>query len=90
MSKLLQLLAVREMAERTADNKPFVVINTINPGLCQTDLTRSAQGATAFVMATIKALLARTAEEGSRTLVHATVAGPESHGVMISECKFKK
>ena len=35
-------------------------------------------------------LLARTAEEGSRTLLHATVAGEESHGSYLSDCEIKE
>ncbi|KAL9123292.1 MAG: hypothetical protein Q9187_000164 [Circinaria calcarea] len=84
VSKLLQLFAVREIADRTASRKPFVIVNTMNPGLCHTALTRSATGSTFVVMKIMRALMAWTAEEGSRTLVHATVAGPESHGIFLS------
>lgn len=90
VSKLLQLFAVREIADKTAKETPLVIVNTLNPGLCYTDLTRSATGATYYVMKVMRALLAWTAEEGSRTLVHATTVGPESHGVFISGCKIKK
>ena len=34
----------------------------------------------------LKRLLCRTTEVGSRTLVHAGVAGPETHGKYISDC----
>ena len=34
-------------------------------------------------------LIGRTAEEGSRTLVHAAAAGEESHGKYLSECRVK-
>jgi len=37
-----------------------------------------------------RALLAWTAEEGSRTLVHATIAGPQSHGIYINGCDVHK
>lgn len=78
------------MAQRTANKKPFVLINTLNPGLCYTDLTRSAVGSTYYAMKMMRALLAWTAEEGGRTLVYATIAGPESHGVFISSSKIHK
>lgn len=90
VSKLLQLFALREIADKTANKTPFVTVNTLNPGLCYTDLTRSATGTTYYMMKVMRALLAWTAEEGSRTLVHATTVGPESHGVFISGCKLKK
>ena len=90
MSKLLQLFAVRAIAAGTATKSPFVVVNTVNPGLCYTDLTRNAVGSTKTIMKVMKAALAWTAEEGSRTLVHAVTTGKESHGVFISMCSVKK
>lgn len=34
-------------------------------------------------------MIGRTAEAGSRTLVHGVTAGPESHGQYLSECLVK-
>ena len=34
----------------------------------------------------VKAIFARTAEQGSRTLVHAASQGPETHGQYMSNC----
>ena len=90
VSKLLQLFAVREIADKTSRREPIIIVNTVNPGLCYTDLTRSAEGITYYVMKIMRALLAWTAEEGSRTLVDAAAKGPDSHGVFISACKVKK
>ena len=81
VSKLLQLFAVHEMVERTSGKEPFMITNTVNPGLCYTDLTRSAEGSTYVGMKILRALLAWTAEEVSRTLVHAVTTGKEPHGV---------
>lgn len=39
---------------------------------------------------TIRAMMARTAEEGSRTILHGLVAGEESHGKLLSGCKIKE
>ncbi|KAI9730218.1 MAG: hypothetical protein M1834_005982 [Cirrosporium novae-zelandiae] len=89
VSKLLQLFAVREIADRTANKKPLVIINAVNPGLCHTSLSRSATGVSFIVMTVLKTLLARSAEKGSRTLVHGTTVGPESHGIYISGCLVK-
>jgi hypothetical protein len=33
---------------------------------------------------------ARTAEMGSRTLLHAAVAGKETHGKYLSECEIRE
>lgn len=89
-TKLLQLLVVRELAARTADKKPFVIVNTINPGLCVTSLGRDAKGSMAFFLSAMYMTVAWTAEQGARTLFHATVAGPKSHGVMLDCCKIEK
>ncbi|KAF9892603.1 hypothetical protein FE257_001005 [Aspergillus nanangensis] len=74
-SKLVVILALREMVRQLRDDA--VVINMINPGFCHSQLTRevSGIGIKAFKMA-----LARSTEEGSRTLVAGAAAGPESHG----------
>ena len=39
---------------------------------------------------TIRAMMARTAEVGSRTILHGLVAGKESHGKLLSGCKIKE
>jgi retinol dehydrogenase 12 len=88
VSKLLQIFAVRELAGEIANKQPKVVLNMLSPGLCKTALTRNATGMTKVVMAVAKALLARTAEEGSRVLVYAATLGPDSHGLYISDCKI--
>lgn len=38
----------------------------------------------------MKFFLARTAEVGARTLVHAALAGKESHGMYLSDCKVEE
>jgi uncharacterized protein (DUF1778 family) len=43
-----------------------------------------------YVFNVAKALMARTTEEGSRTLVHSAAAGDESHGQYMSECEVKE
>ncbi len=43
-----------------------------------------------YVLTIVKALIARTTEVGSRTLVHSAAAGRESHGQYMSECKVKE
>jgi len=68
----------------------MVVLNMVNPGLCKTALTRSTTGALKLQIDMMKALIARTAEVGSRTLVHGATAGPESYGRYISDCNVNK
>ncbi|OJJ34925.1 hypothetical protein ASPWEDRAFT_59439 [Aspergillus wentii DTO 134E9] len=73
LSILLQIFVVREIVARIQNAEPFVTINTLNPGMCYTDLTRSAEGFAKIFLIVMRALIAWTAEEGSRTLVHATM-----------------
>jgi hypothetical protein len=37
-----------------------------------------------------KTLLGRTVEMGSRTILHAAVAGKESHGCYLGACEIKE
>lgn len=90
ISKLIQVLMVREIVSRTSvDNlpSPSVVINLVNPGLCVSTLaTRSEEPLTARIIGSVVyAILARTTEVGSRTLILGAGAGPASHGEYMSD-----
>ena len=39
---------------------------------------------------TVRTVMARTAEVGSRTILHGLVAGEENHGKLLSGCKIKE
>jgi len=88
VSKLLEVFASRQMVadhmQPTSPEQPYPVIsNFINPGLCHSSLMREQ----ITLGAIVKFLMgARTTEVGARTLVHATHAGPESHGQYLSDC----
>jgi retinol dehydrogenase 12 len=58
----------------------------VNPGLCKTELSRESKSWTFSLMI---ALLARTAEQGSRTLTHAAIGtdGENFKGEYLSNCK---
>ncbi|KAJ1322855.1 retinol dehydrogenase 12 [Microdochium nivale] len=91
LSKLLVLYAVRELASRgmkaTGAGGRGVVFNTPNPSFCKSDLARETAESKAFQ--TFEKVIARTAEEGSRTLVHGLLAGPETDGQYLSDCKVE-
>ena len=80
------MFAVRELADSIGHKDPQVVINVINPGLAKTALTRDLTGFYKLVIETMKVLVGRTAEEASRTLVHAATTGVESHGRYFVIC----
>ncbi|RCI08091.1 hypothetical protein L249_6273 [Ophiocordyceps polyrhachis-furcata BCC 54312] len=81
VSKLLQVMGVRALAERHPSSA--VTVNCVNPGLCHSELARDVQG---WRFHLFKMAFARSTEAGSRTLVHAAAQGPESHGRYLSEC----
>jgi retinol dehydrogenase 12 len=88
VSKLLEVFASRQMVadhmQPKSPEQPYPVIsNFINPGLCHSSLMRE----NVTLGAILKLIMgARTTEVGSRTLVHATHAGPESHGQYLTDC----
>lgn len=86
VSKLLEVFCTRQLASRSPFPNPKgdVIINFLNPGLCHSELAREIDS---FGFRMRKLLLARTTEEGSRTLVHAAGAGAESHGQYMNNCR---
>jgi retinol dehydrogenase-12 len=80
VSKLLEIFVVREMASRTGSSYP-VTINCLNPGFCKSELAREA----GWYLYIHGLLLARSTEVGSRTILAAAEAGPETHGKYMSE-----
>ncbi|KAF3038991.1 hypothetical protein E8E12_004364 [Didymella heteroderae] len=87
VSKMMEVLVVRAWADRKPASQIPVTINFVNPGYCKSALTREANFAMKMAQAVLNPIFARTTEQGSRTLVHAASAGPESHGQYMSNCR---
>jgi NAD(P)-dependent dehydrogenase (short-subunit alcohol dehydrogenase family) len=93
LSKLPVMLLVKYLAAKLdkapaegAASRPFVVLNNVAPGFCNTGLFRDDH--TNAVMAK---RFGRSPEHGARNLVYGgTVGGRASHGQYISECQPKK
>ncbi|KAJ4369760.1 Short chain dehydrogenase/reductase dmxR8 [Neocucurbitaria cava] len=83
ISKLLEVFAVRSIAEKYGPSKYPVTINAVNPGLCHSELGRDFPTVGFWL---IKLILARSTEVGSRTLVQAASEGVKSHGQYMSDC----
>ncbi|KAI5922020.1 putative short-chain dehydrogenase [Camillea tinctor] len=85
VSKLLVVFGVRAIAERHPISDPSfpITFNIANPGLCHSELSREHP---TFAFWLFRLLLARSTEVGSRTLVHAASAGPETHGQYLGDC----
>lgn len=91
-SKILGVFVIRELAALLAasSKQGDVILNCLNPGFCVSEIMTRGQF-TAMqlkLFAVGRAMLARTTEEGSRTLVHATLAGKETHGQYLDDCKI--
>ncbi|KAJ4421243.1 hypothetical protein N0V82_003875 [Gnomoniopsis sp. IMI 355080] len=81
VSKLLEVLTVRQLATKVQNRG--VTINMLNPGLCHSELGRDAGLFSVFTLT--KAVMARTTEVGSRTLVAAGAVGKDSHGKYMTD-----
>ncbi len=92
VSKLLEVLSVYELAPLMSASPnnfpegPNIILNTVNPGLCKSELSRDAKGAQKLMFTLMKMAIARTTEKGSRTIVAAAAAGGETHGKYMSNC----
>ncbi|KAF9238480.1 short-chain dehydrogenase [Melanogaster broomeanus] len=91
LSKLLVVIFVRELVARLPDPTP-VVVCTVDPGYCASNLFRDPESKwymRAILSVVRRMFFARSVEEGSRTLVHAAVAGEERsmHGRYLSSCQ---
>ncbi|RYP51841.1 hypothetical protein DL768_002917 [Monosporascus sp. mg162] len=84
-SKLLNVLWTRELSARVANSKLNIVINTVNPGFCASELHRADPQASKATR-----LLAWTAQQGGHCLADAATRHIEDHGAYISEQITKK
>jgi len=90
LTKLVDILVARQFGLMLPLSQTGVVINVVSPGLSLTGLARSAPPEFQKVMAGRAADHGRTAEEGSRTLLHAAFAGKESHGLYLESCEISE
>ncbi|CRK29421.1 Short chain dehydrogenase atnD like protein [Verticillium longisporum] len=90
VSKLLQVTIVKQLAAATRvpsyPPSERIIINTIHPGLCQTELFRSMPFPLNYPMKLGMRVFGRTSEMGSRCLLAGALAGEESHGRYMENC----
>ncbi|KAJ1337815.1 retinol dehydrogenase 12 [Microdochium nivale] len=91
VSKMMELLLVRELAEHVTAREQEeggpagkVAVSCLNPGWVVTDLQREGMP---MLMGLGRRWVARDTELGSRTLVHAAQGGAETHGQYLSDCQ---
>lgn len=87
-SKLIQLLVFRELSRiLTQPKRGRIITSMVNPGAAATDIVRDdvTFAFKAFTRAT--RFILRTAEEGSRTLVHGAEGNRDTDGMYLEDCK---
>ena len=89
MSKLIELLISRELANHTSASPKDgrIIVSLINPGFVDTSIMREANFLYSLWISALKKIMSRTAEEGGRTLVSAAEGGVETHGQYLDDCK---
>ncbi|RFU35261.1 hypothetical protein B7463_g1055, partial [Scytalidium lignicola] len=91
VSKLFDIFAVRELGPAMdSSGKPKVILNTLTPGFCYSELMRHAKFPLNLLGWVGKLLIGRSTEVGSRTFLAAAVAGQESHGAYMTDCKVSE
>lgn len=84
----MELFSVREIHSLLPLAKTGVVVNAVDPGLCKTELSRNVSPEFKQDLLQMYEQFGRNADHGSRNLLYAAVAGPESHGKYIASCKI--
>ncbi|KAK4955618.1 hypothetical protein LTR10_006557 [Elasticomyces elasticus] len=90
LSKLLEVLACREIAREHPVSDFRATLNFLTPGLCKSELLRDDVPAALRPIVNLFMLLARTTEVGARTLVISATAGPETHGKYFADGKVTR
>ncbi|KAI2603105.1 short-chain dehydrogenase/reductase [Hypoxylon fragiforme] len=94
-SKLLLILLGRELASQLvrpnhslSSPDPCIIVNFLTPGYCISGLTKNSHFPVSFGFWVMTKTVARTTEEGGRTLVAGIVKGKESHGKYLNDCEI--
>ena len=86
-SKLAVNAFTRKLATAVSSN--YVIVNNVCPGMVATDFDKGLPVWIKVPFIFIRAVRARKVDEGSRTVVYASViAGPESHGKFLNHNKI--
>lgn len=87
MTKLLEVLIIRELATQMGDpEEQGVIVNAVNPGFCVSELVRNQSRWRSLITQFMFFVLARTTEVGSRTEVYGAAGAAATHGQYMSNC----
>jgi NAD(P)-dependent dehydrogenase (short-subunit alcohol dehydrogenase family) len=84
------MYAIRELATLVPVERTGVTINMISPGLCNTGLIRNVNWKSWVTIKLTRAILGRSAEMGSRTVLYAVSCNGDTHGKYLSDCAIKE
>ena len=89
---MLNVFFARGLNEGLRDKS--LIVNTVDPGFCHSELARHITGVAAWNMWLRKLLLARTTEQGSRQLIWACIGGKDNidqlRGAYISSMQVRE
>ena len=87
---MVQLLTVREFANELAKStkEGKIITNVVNPGFVATDIMRHSTWTFQLWYRPLRWIMARSAEEGGRTLLHGAEGAEETHGQYLDDCKI--
>ncbi|KAI0147780.1 hypothetical protein GGR57DRAFT_515507 [Xylariaceae sp. FL1272] len=88
VNKLMEILAVRELADQVTQSTKGgqILISAVNPGSAKKS-TPDRETAKGFDNV-VRKMVQRSTEEGSRTLVHAAQGDVATHGQYLNDCKI--
>ncbi|KIJ25765.1 hypothetical protein M422DRAFT_55811 [Sphaerobolus stellatus SS14] len=88
LSKLLNVFLVRALVAHLPSPSP-VTVTSVHPGVCQSELIREIKGPIKFIVNIFYAMLARTAEMGSRAVIWGALGGENDvvHGRYLDSCR---
>ena len=89
-SKLLVMYVMEGLLPltRKPDGSPEVIVTTVCPGLCMSDLFRSFPFLTKIIWLVFMYFFSRTAEQGSRTIISGAALGADAHGQFWAHDRF--
>lgn len=71
-------------------DSPEVIVSCLIPGACKSDFDRESSGLQRVAGNIMQAVISRTTDPGSRTLIGGAATGDEKHGSYMADCEVAK
>ena len=87
----MQVFIVRKIADLLkTSSKSSIITNCLTPGLCHSEFGRDYGTFQQLSLNLLRFLVARTTEQGSRTLLAGAEAGEETNGQYMADCHVSR